>query len=85
MSVVAPFSCGSQALDWVDRNCYRCVKSERADHDGPITPTCDIEKALGEAFFTGKVSAEIAVRMGKQAMALTWDCPERVDRPQVPR
>lgn len=82
MSSVVPFSSGCQALDWFERNCCRCKKSERADHDGPITPTCEIEAAIGEAFFCGTVSNNIAERMGLvgDASRLTWDCPERDDR-----
>ena len=80
MSGVAPFSCGSQAMDWIENNCQRCKKSERADHDGPIDPTCDIEKALGEAFFSGVVSESIAVRMNALQTAYMWHCPEKDPR-----
>jgi hypothetical protein len=71
-------------MDWIARNCDRCKLSPRADTDGPIKPTCQIEQAIGEAFWNdGSVPDEIGTRMGLDAagpLALTWDCPERITR-----
>jgi hypothetical protein len=75
--VVRPFSCGSQAADWMARNCQRCALSSP-----DIAGDCEIEAAIGTACFgDGTVSAEIARRMGatEHEGHLTWDCPERVD------
>lgn len=75
---IRPFSSGSQYADWTGCNCDRCTKG--AARLGPdALPTCEIELALGEAYFgSGKVSAEIAQRMGHtdHKGAYAWPCNE---------
>ena len=73
-----PFYCGTQLLDWQDRNCQRCAK-----YDAGKSPAsaCEIVVALAEAQRgDGSVSAHLARRMGyvdELTLASTWDCPER--------
>lgn len=70
-----PFSCGTQGTDWVSANCERCKKFNYKNIDN----TCDIDRALVEAFFDdGTVSMEIAKRMGavENDGKFQWMCPE---------
>lgn len=75
---VRPFFSGSQYGDWTSGNCDRCTKG--AHRLGPdALPTCEIELALGEAYFgDGKVDADIAQRMGVTTSGVTygWPCSE---------
>lgn len=63
---VRPFYCGTQGLDWRCWNCRNCRRyNER-------TPTCDIDRALLDAYFgDGSVSADIARRMGHPGFRCT--------------
>lgn len=76
------FSCGTQDIDWTDRNCNRCkVYDEAAVHRPPYSCGCAIADALQAAFWDdGSVSSEIARRMGllDHDEDYCWDCPERV-------
>jgi hypothetical protein len=73
-----PFHCGTQYLDWENRNCCRCAKySDDASK-------CDLMQALAQACFDdGTVSTDVAGRIGLlDALAggrspYLWDCKER--------
>lgn len=75
-----PFSCGTQFMDWKDRNCDRCAKYDYED----FTSSCEIDAAIFTASIEGDgVDATIAQRMGylkadgsERALDLTWKCPE---------
>lgn len=74
-----PFSCGSQAEDWMASNCDRCSKGV----PGPGRPRCPILDAVRAAWFgDGEVAGEMARRMGylDDAGAPTgrrcWPCRE---------
>ena len=74
---VRPFSCGTQSVDWDERNCCRCAK---ANFDKGASE-CSIAIALCEAYWgDGTVSTEIAHRMGcdNPLAHYNWDCIERV-------
>jgi hypothetical protein len=76
-----PFLCGSQFLDWQNRNCCRCAKWDMEQVD---KGRCAIDYALLEAYFDdGSVSDEIAKRMGTpdDGRVYNWDCPEREEPP----
>lgn len=71
---IQPFHCGTQDADWVEANCILCVKWK----DG--SGGCEIAEALQAAFWgDGRVSVEIASRMGYIEKAYTWDCPEKIE------
>lgn len=77
MSII-PFSNGSQYADWQSCNCERCQKSVTVtDPGGDQWPTCEIESALLEAdIFDGRISDEIAQRMGYDQERYVWPCGE---------
>lgn len=57
-----PFSCGTEAMDWKDRNCDSCLKGY---DDQARSWRCDIEEALDEgAIGNGTVPIDIYRRMG---------------------
>lgn len=69
-----PFSNGFQRMDWMSRNCDRCVKFNiDIPYDDP--QCCPIDAAIGE----DNITDEIMQRMGvpDDVCAYTWDCPER--------
>jgi hypothetical protein len=81
MRTIYVFSNGSQYTDWTSRNCDRCSKY---DPEGEKEFECDIDSALFNAFWDdGKVTEEIAKRMGYQPGLYTWACPE-LAKPQPP-
>jgi len=68
------FSSGSQYSDWVASNCERCTKYDLDD-----LPTCEIDEALGVAYFEdGTVTEAIAKRAGytEPNLAYVWQCGE---------
>lgn len=80
---VRPFCNGSQHRDWLDRNCWRCIK-----YDAETPPKdCEIDAALGESMFgDGTISAEMAKRMGfTDPLTYSWDCPERREDTEADR
>ena len=73
------FSNGSQDADWLGRNCLQCKKWGEK-----VSASCEIADAMQLAYFDdGTLSAEMAKRMGYPgpAVAYTWDCPEREEKP----
>ena len=68
------FSSGSQHYDWRAINCDRCAK---APPDGGIkVNTCEMEYCIAWACVTdGKVSKDIAARMGHNSLLYSWKCP----------
>lgn len=80
---IHPFFCGSQYLDWAERNCFRC--SLHPGHEEPSDPEmCEIDDAILSAQCgDGSVPESIAHRMGYigNENQLTWDCPERQTMP----
>ena len=75
-----PFYCGTQGMDWDNRNCDKCAKNNVDD--------CQILYALKDWFWgvTNGVPDEIATRMGYDGneRALTWDCPEKTQQENTP-
>ena len=70
-----PFSGRSQYADWVSSNCDRCAKG--AHRLGPDALPCEIELAIGEAYFDdGNITDAIAARMGDGAGRYCWKCAE---------
>lgn len=76
-----PFANGTEAEWWFEHNCYRCGKWSAPD----APPTCEIDKALFEAFSNGGIiSPSIGERMGYPKLAYNkkgerytwWPCPE---------
>lgn len=69
-----PFHCGSQYMDWQERNCCRCSKCTWDAED----LGCDIAMAISACAITGDLSDEMAKRMGLPGneCAYTWACPE---------
>ena len=56
-----PFHCGSQFMDWIDRNCYRCAKGIM----DPAPYPCELQEALDEAAaLDGSLAEDIAKRIG---------------------
>lgn len=85
---VRPFHCGSQYMDWLDRNCDRCTKGY--DHERQESH-CEIEEAMSFACIDdGCISTALARRCGiteETRTHYTWDCPEREPlgaHPEVP-
>ena len=78
-----PFSCGTQFLDWGNRNCCRCDKSAVYDEKRRIAGefVCEIEQALSMGALGEPVPTSLARRCGwdPQRAEYTWDCPERVE------
>lgn len=75
---VRPFSNGSQYSDWSGCNCERCTKGAHMLGFDAL-PTCEIELSIGEAYLgDGRVSADIAERMGYTANTsrYVWPCNE---------
>ncbi len=82
MSRHSPFSQGSQAFAWDQRNCYRCKHFPNGQKDDDFQPeTCDIRIGIDEAWCNDDncVPEDIAKRMGllDNEMCYTWDCPEK--------
>jgi hypothetical protein len=76
---VRPFWCGTQYVDWKERNCWRCKKST---DDNEFLNTqkwkCEMEEALSAACMDdGTISREIAKRIGYPGNYYSWDCPQR--------
>lgn len=71
-----PFSCGSQAEDWMGANCDRCTKGASDTQD----VCCPIQIALLDAWFgDGEITDEMAKRCGADVAHLkhyNWPCPE---------
>ena len=77
------FSCGTQRLDWMNRNCCRCKKYPETedelyrlvkDEPGKL---CPIDVAVSRAAIDdGTVSPEIAKRIGYKPMYYSWECGE---------
>lgn len=74
-----PFSCGTQAEDWMSSNCDRCTKQFK-DQPGR---RCCIQSAIIDAWSDGgDVSAEMARRMGfldadgATTSRYLWPCTE---------
>ena len=76
-----PFSGGSQYGAWIGANCDRCAKG--AQRHGPdALPDCEIELALGEAYFDdGNITDAIAARMGDGAGRYYWKCGDLTTSP----
>lgn len=84
-AAVRPFANGCQFMDWLDKNCCNCTRYSWAkDASGETRPAleegqeCQIELALhGAAWGDGKVSREIARRMGyTNTLKYGWRCGE---------
>lgn len=70
------FYCGTQRLDWISSNCYRCSKGQHDSKD-----KCDIKTALDESFWKdGTIPESLALRMGykEDTIYYLWNCPEIV-------
>ena len=75
---VRPFYCGTQYLDWLNRNCFRCAKVEYDDDPDKCRFDCEIEKALSRADTDdGTIAADLARRMDCTGKDYLWGCPER--------
>ena len=71
-----PFRRGTEAADWYDNNCTRCVKAffPKVDGDWPSDATmkqycsigkeCKLKYAIDVAFITGEIPMNIAVQIG---------------------
>ena len=76
---VSLFSTGSQFADWTSKNCDHCKK---AMAENASRYTCDIEKALWDAYMSdGKVDKAIAHRACYHPSAggigyYNWPCDE---------
>lgn len=77
---IRPFYCGTQYLDWQNKNCCRCRKSAPVNDQGQSEVfTCELEYCLTSACFgKGTVSEGIAARLGfKPASEVyTFKCRE---------
>lgn len=76
-----PFVRGTQYYSWMDINCDKCVNGRVLEN---MEFTCDIDRALDDAFWTlGTVSEGIALRMGfvdeegVRRNCHVWPCKER--------
>lgn len=81
---VRPFSCGTQDIDWQDRNCCRCARLPDGfwEQYWKMESGCEIFDALSfAAVDDGTITEEIAERMGYVGgppFDYTWDCKERI-------
>lgn len=57
-----PFSNGSEAYDWMARNCDRCAKKGEPDDRG-MGP-CPMETAVSMGFVLGTIPAALALEYG---------------------
>jgi len=73
-----PFSCGTQVLDWKERNCKRCKTGYDEENK---RWNCWIEKTLDYGLnTTGEFNKKFLLMIGyneKTEGQLTWDCPAR--------
>lgn len=69
------FSCGSEYLDWQDRNCHRCVKDYVPETEAA---PCELENAIaGAAVGDGTIPDELAERLKVGIYGPARECPER--------
>ena len=76
------FHCGSQYMDWTERNCDRCVLGSSQDDDPKLDEMrCDMELMLVVACLDdGLIDRKTADGIGYTGgppFSYTWDCPER--------
>lgn len=74
----SPFSNGTEAMNWIDENCDRCVKAYRPKADGEypsfntmkqycsIGKECKFKFAIDIGFITGEVPSEIVDQIGRR-------------------
>ncbi len=79
---VSPFHCGSQSMDWENRNCRRCKKIDwdLVESGKNWVGQCEVFDSVSlAAVLDGKIPVDIAERMGMtdDCTVYTWDCPER--------
>lgn len=69
------FSNGTQSMDWMASNCDRCTKAGDISERG--SSKCELFEAIGDAGASdGRVSAEMAARLGYAETRYVWMCPE---------
>lgn len=74
---VSPFSCGSQWVDWQNSNCCQCSRVDWTDPNDPKTE-CNLFDALSYASVDdGRISPELAARLGVDPKHYVWPCLER--------
>jgi len=85
MNDIRPFSTGSQAADWISRNCEKCQKRFRHDQK---KYHCRWQKEIDVAYMTtGTISARCADAIGMTAAGnglYTWDCPSKIPKNALP-
>lgn len=74
--MISPFSNGSEAMDWVDNNCNRCVKAYRPKVEGDfpsfktmqqycsIGKECKLKFHIDMGFITGEIPVHIGEQIG---------------------
>lgn len=90
--MITPFSCGSEAFDWLSNNCEQCKKAYRPRTGEPYLPDFDETKQLVEqgrecklkfdidfAFLSGKIPLETAQQIGYKDGSLNQSCMMMID------
>lgn len=92
----SPFSNGTEALFWLDRNCYQCQRSIQDRLGAKVAnwddsqfqaavrkgTECGAKYALDCGFITGILHPEISVWMGGTAERLCAKCSRFTDNPE---
>ena len=80
MKLSNPFSCGTQVLDWKERNCHRCKLGYDEENRKWM---CRLEEKLDiNLFLNIEFDEKFCEQIGyneKTKCQLTWDCPTRED------
>lgn len=83
--MITPFSCGTEAMDWICNNCDQCVKSYRPK-DGiypsdktmkeyiRIGKECQMKYDLDFGFIIGEIPLETAQKIGYNNDSLSSSC-----------
>lgn len=72
---VRPFSNGTEAGIWRERNCERCVLNKWDRFTNDDTGTCEMERAVAHGFITGKIPATLATEYGATVRGAYCDLP----------
>jgi len=90
--MITPFSCGTEAMDWLCNNCEQCKRAYKPKPGEEEYPDFDETKKLVEqgkecklkfdldfAFVTGEMPEETAKQIGYKNGRLSWSCMMMID------
>ena len=67
---IVPFSNGTEAMNWLDTNCENCKRRD-----------CSAKKAIEIGFITGRISENMADKIGMEGNHIKSDCEMKTSNP----